>query len=293
MKKLNKDIFIQKSNEYHNNKFDYKLVDYKNLRTKVKIICPSCGVFEQSPDSHMRGFGCSKCNIQTKDTFINKALKKHNNRYSYDDVYFINNTTKVNIICEEHGTFQQTPQHHLRGSGCMKCFRNNKLSNTDKFIEKSNIRHNNLYSYTLVKYKNNKEKVSIICEKHGVFEQEPNHHLNGCGCPFCNISKGELEIESYLIENNIDYISQKTFDGCFSKSLLRFDFYLPSKNTCIEYNGLQHYKVVEYFGGIDSFIEGQKRDIIKEQYCSDNKIKLIIIKYSDNIRENLMTLLKK
>ena len=74
MKKLNKDIFIQKSNDIHNNKFDYNLVDYKNMRTKVKIICPNCGVFEQSPDSHMRGFGCYRCNIQTKDSFINKEV---------------------------------------------------------------------------------------------------------------------------------------------------------------------------------------------------------------------------
>lgn len=85
----------------------------------------------------------------------------------------------------------------------------------------------------------------------------------------CNISKGEVEIENYLIMNNINYTSQKTFDGCSNKSLLRFDFYLPDHNTCIEYNGRQHYEVVEYFGGIDNFIESQKRDKIKEQYCID------------------------
>ena len=205
----------------------------------------------------------------------------------------MNNTTKVNIICTEHGIFQQTPQHHLRGSGCMKCFRVNKQSNTDRFIDKSNIIHKNLYNYSLVNYKNNKQKVSIICEKHGVFEQEPNHHLNGCGCPFCNISKGELEIENYLIENNIEYKSQKTFDGCFYKSLLRFDFYLPGKNICIEYNGIQHYKMVEYFGGVDNFIKGQKRDKIKEQFCINNKIQLVIIKYNDNIRDKMISLFKK
>lgn len=292
MKKLNKDVFIQKSNEFHNNKFDYSLVDYKNLRTKVKIICPNCGVFEQSPDSHMRGFGCSKCNKQTKDTFINKAIKKHNNRYIYDEVHFVDNITKVNIICKKHGSFLQTPQHHLKGSGCIKCFRENKLSNTEKFIEKSNNVHNNLYNYDLVNYVNNKEKVNIICKKHGSFEQEPNHHLNGCGCPFCNVSKGELEIENYLIENNIEYITQKTFEGCSSKSLLRFDFYLPTENICIEYNGLQHYKIVEYFGGIERFIEGQKRDRIKEEYCIDNTIKLLIIKYDENIGKSLDLLFK-
>ncbi len=62
------------------------------------------------------------------------------------------------------------------------------------------------------------------------------------------------------------YTTQKTFVGCSDRSLLRFDFYLPYVNMCIEYNGLQHYQIVEYFGGIDSFIEGQKRDKIKEQF---------------------------
>lgn len=293
MKRLNKDIFIEKSNKVHNGKFNYDLVEYKNTRTLVKIICPNCGIFEQLPWTHMKGIGCARCNIQTRDTFIDKAMKKHNNRYNYEKVIFINNTTKVSIICEKHGVFEQTPQHHIKGSGCVKCFRENKISNTERFIERAISKHNNLYNYELVKYINNKEKISIICKKHGIFKQEPNHHLSGCGCPFCNISKGEQEIENYLIENNIYYTTQKTFVGCSDRSLLRFDFYLPYVNMCIEYNGLQHYQIVEYFGGIDSFIEGQKRDKIKEQYCIDNDIDLVVIKYNDNIINYLDNLFKK
>ena len=281
MKILNKDIFIERSNKIHNNKFRYDLVEYKNIRTLVKIICPNCGIFEQSPWTHMKGIGCAKCNIQTRDTFINKSIKKHNNKYSYEYVIFVSNITKVNITCVNHGIFRQTPQHHLQGGGCISCFRKNKTSNTEKFIQKAISKHNNLYDYRLVKYINNKEKVGIICEKHGIFNQEPNHHLNGCGCPVCNISKGEIEVEKYLVLNNIEYDSQKTFNECLDKALLRFDFYLPNKNICIEYNGIQHYEVVEYFGGINTFIEIQKRDKIKEEYCINKDIQLIIIKYNE------------
>lgn len=288
MKRLNRDIFIERSNQIHNGKFNYELVEYKNTRTPVKIICPKCGVFEQLPWTHMKGIGCAKCNIQTRDTFISKAIKKHNNRYSYDDVKFIDNNTKVSIICVKHGIFEQTPASHLSGSGCMKCFRENKLHNTEKFIKKSIHKHGNLYNYELVNYINNRESVSIICKKHGIFNQKANHHLLGCGCPACNISKGELEIKKFLITNDIGYISQKTFDDCYDKALLRFDFYLPELNMCIEYNGLQHYEVVEYFGGIDNFYERQKRDMIKEKYCLDKGIKLLIIKYNDDI-SNVMT----
>lgn len=290
MRKLDINTFIEASNLQHDNKFNYELVEYKNVRTKVKIICPNCGIFEQLPWVHMKGNGCRTCNIQTKTSFIEKSIKIHGCKYNYDLCNFINNTIPIKIICSKHGIFEQTPQNHIKGSGCTKCFRDRKISNTSKFVAKSNIIHNNLYDYSLTKYKNNKEKVKIICPKHNVFEQQPNHHLNGSGCPRCNNSKGELFIEAYLLEHNIRYERQKTFNNCSNKSKLRFDFYLLDYNICIEYNGLQHYENVEYFGGYKEFKERQKRDIIKSNFCIDNNIKLLIIKYNDDICNILMKL---
>ena len=122
MKKLNKEQFVKKSRLVHGDKFNYDLVEYKNVRTFVKIICPNCGVFEQLPWTHMKGVGCLKCNLQTKDKFIEKSITKHGHKYNYENVVFINNTTKVKIKCEKHGIFNQTPALHIRGSGCPKCF---------------------------------------------------------------------------------------------------------------------------------------------------------------------------
>lgn len=113
MKKLNNDIFIFKSNEIHNNKFDYSLVKYKNVRTPVEIICKKCGVFSQLPWTHMKGIGCIRCNYQTKDTFIEKSISKHGNIYNYDNVNFVDNKTKVNIICDKHGVFTQLSLIHI------------------------------------------------------------------------------------------------------------------------------------------------------------------------------------
>jgi len=80
---------------------------------------------------------------------------------------------------------------------------------------------------------------------------------------------------------------QKTFDSCRSVYVLPFDFYLPEQNICIEYDGEQHYKVIKYWGGENGFLMRQKRDKIKTDYCKDNNIKLIRIRYDDNLINEL------
>ena len=62
---------------------------------------------------------------------------------------------------------------------------------------------------------------------------------------------------------------------------LKFDFYLPDYNCCIEYDGKQHFEPIDYFGGKNGFIKTQERDDIKNQYCKNNDIKLIRIPYTD------------
>jgi len=292
MKKLCKEDFIEKSTIIHNNKFNYDLVNYKNVRTKVKIICPNCGEFEQLPWSHMKGIGCSKCNLLTTNKFIEKSNIKHNYRYNYDNSIIIDNKTKVIINCKIHGSFEQSPAAHMRGQGCIKCFKESKKSTAKKFIEKSTAKHNNLYNYDLVIYNGSKINVKIICKKHGIFEQNTTHHLNGSGCPICNESKGEKQIRSYLKINNIKYNNQKTFEDCKYKSKLRFDFYLIDYNICVEYNGIQHYIPNDYFGGIDGYNITKKRFKVKEKFCDENNIKLFIIKYDENIIEKLSTLIR-
>ena len=142
MRKINKEIFINKSKIIHGEKFDYTLVDYKNVRTKVKIICSNCGVFEQLPWVHMKGNGCSKCQNLTKETFINNSTKVHGYKYNYDKVDITNNKTKIIIECKEHGFFKQTPAAHMRGQGCYNCFIKRKTLTNDDFINKSNQIHN-------------------------------------------------------------------------------------------------------------------------------------------------------
>ena len=132
----------------------------------------------------------------TQEDFITKAKEVHGeNRYDYSKVDYINSATKVVIICSTHGEFLQDPNSHLKGRGCPHCANESAgaslKSNTKEFITKAKSIHNNKYDYSKTEYVNNKTKVVIICPEHGDFEQVPNNHLNGIGCPKCGLeSKG-------------------------------------------------------------------------------------------------------
>jgi very-short-patch-repair endonuclease len=116
---------------------------------------------------------------------------------------------------------------------------------------------------------------------------QPHSHLRGSGCPLCKESKGEEEISKLLKENNIKFIRQHKFDDCRDKSRLPFDFYIPLLNMCIEYDGLQHFKPILYFGGQDKFEKTINRDKIKNDYCEKSGIILIRISYKGKILEKL------
>ncbi|MFW6233256.1 MAG: hypothetical protein ACOC3Z_01185, partial [Nanoarchaeota archaeon] len=290
MKKLDINNLLHKFNNTHDYFYDYSLVNYINIRTKIKIICPVHGMFDQTPKSHMNGSGCPKCNSKqfSNDFFISKLKSLFSDKYDYSLVNYINIRTKVKIICPIHGIFQIYPKHLLLYKiGCYKC------KNGINFINKSNKVHNNKYNYENIIYENSHTKVNIKCLSHGIFKQLPYQHLNGHGCPTCNESKGEKEISSILENHQIKYIKQKIFKDCKFKSYLKFDFYLPDFNTCIEFDGEQHFMVKENWGGEKEFKNIQKRDKIKNEYCKNNNIKLIRIKYDDNTNKVLSSYFNK
>ena len=131
--------------------------------------------------------------LTTKE-FKEKAIKIHGNRYDYSKVEYVNNKTKVCIICPEHGEFWQVPGAHLIGQGCKKCYGNEKMT-TNLFIEKAKKIHGNKYDYTKTEYfDNNKIKVCIICPEHGEFWQVPNSHLSGNGCPKCRYEENKEKL---------------------------------------------------------------------------------------------------
>ncbi len=261
--------FISKAISIHNNKYDYSLVEYINAHTKVKIICPEHGIFEQKPNGHLNGQNCPICSGKLKlttDDFINRSNIIHNNKYDYSLVQYVTSHIKVKIICPYHGTFTQSPYTHLIGRGCSECTGTKKLT-TIEFINKANDIHNNKYDYSLVEYINNKTKVKIICPEHGIFEQKPNDHLSGYGCPKCShsVSSKEYDLCSFLDINNIQYIQS-------DRSILtgkELDIYIPSKNIAIEFNGIYWHS--EGMGKNSSY------HLNKTKECSNKTIQLLHI----------------
>lgn len=119
-----------------------------------------------------------------------------------------------------------------------------------------------------------------------------NHLKSGkilsCGCL---ISSGEERIGKYLSEHGIRFEKQKQFDGCMNKFNLRFDFYLPDINAVIEYQGVQHFQPIKFFGGDKALADTKKRDKIKRMFCFENNIKLFTISYNESIEEKLKYIL--
>lgn len=285
--------FILNAISVHDNKYDYSLVEYKNNTSKIKIICKRHGVFEQAPKNHLSGQGCRKCFnesllISTSE-FIKRANLIHNYKYDYSLVNYIKNNIKVRIICPIHGEFLQSPNHHLNmQQGCLKCKLINSKLTLEDFIKKSIIKHGYRYSYTNIDGFDFNKKVKIICPIHGEFLQLPNNHCNlGYGCYKCKESNGEKLIASLLDGMNINYIREHKFDTCKNKNHLLFDFYLPNYNICIEYQGIQHFKPLNYFGGEERFEKQRINDEIKYNWCIDNNINLIIIDNFDDIKKKL------
>lgn len=282
--KSNKQEFLQKIYKIYGDEFDYSLYVYINAITKGIIICKKHGQFKQSPNAHLSKHGCDECGGTRKFTlneFIEKANKKHNNRYDYSNFILINCHIKGFITCFIHGDFKQTPSEHLGGAGCWSCGGSKKLT-TDEFLIKAKKVHGDKYDYTLTVYgKNTSDKVIIICKKHGLFPQTPDCHLQGGGCSLCK-NKNEGIVWQFLTDNNIDFMYQYNVKLPINKRQSKIDFYIISLNLFIEYNGDQHYEPVT-FGGSNlelakkAFKKRQIRDHQLRDYCKTNNINLLEI----------------
>lgn len=290
---LKKEEFISISSKIHKNKFDYSSVIYKGVDVKVTIICPHHGSFDQIPYTHMKGHGCAKCAQEenslkqtlSKEEFITNAQRIHGNKYDYSLVDYINAHTKVSIICKEHGVFYQTPNNHLgnkgKGKDCPECAGRTFLGK-NKFIERSNQTHGNRYDYSSVVYISSRDhKTTIICHKHGPFEQTPDNHMRGNNCPKCTSiqSKAEDELINFISITNI--IKN-------SRNIIRpkeLDIFLPDYNLAIEYCGL--YWHTEKFKK-DKYYHKNKMDA-----CNKKGIQLLTIFedewiYTPNIVKNII-----
>lgn len=146
-------------------------------------------------------------NMNRHHDFIKRAKAKHHNKFDYSITKYINNKTKISIICPMHGEYQQYPQVHLNGKGCPKCHLNTLRKTTEQFIKEASEIHDNKYDYSLTEYTGAFNKVIIICPVHGKFYQIANDHTNHRkGCLKCYLDNNNKNLEQFIKEaNNIHH----------------------------------------------------------------------------------------
>jgi hypothetical protein len=146
-------------------------------------------------------------------------------------------------------------------------------------------------------YHSYKSKIRILHHSQNddhIYETTYKRFQDGGRCPICKQSKGESRISNFLQSHHIKYIPEKQFSDCIDKKPLPFDFYLEDYNICIEYDGEQHFKEVNYGDNSQSLNQYQYHDYLKDEYCMNNNIRLLRIKYTnyDNIEDILTRELK-
>lgn len=235
--KLTTQDFIDRARAVHGYKYGYAFSVYQSAHTKVFIHCPEHGMFEQSPDSHARGNGCPECvglKKHTNQSFIKKAREVHGDEYNYSLIEYSGAKNKIKIQCKQHGCFEMTPTNHLSGQKCPVCFGTSVHTN-QSFIDQARVIHGDQYDYSKVDYVNAHEKVIIMCPDHVEFEQTPNNHLNGQGCPKCTgrQSRPETEIIDLITSLGLQVVHG---DRSVIKPL-EIDILVPEAKLAIEFNG--------------------------------------------------------
>ena len=275
--------------EYINNE-GYELLStkYINNRTKLKIKCNEGHIFEMNFNNFKdSGARCPYCSNNAKYKY--EEVKEYIESFGYEllSKEYINNNTKLKIMCDKGHIYETCFKVFKKEFRCPYCSNNAKY--TIEFVRE----YLKSFKYTLLseEYINTNTHIKIMCPEGHIYEatfaEFKNHNRR---CPICNASKGEKRIEEILKKLNIKFKVQYRFENCKFYKTLPFDFYITDYNICIEYDGVQHYKVIDYFGGLDGFIDTKIRDTIKDKYCEDNNIALIRIPYwnFDDI-ENILT----
>lgn len=242
-----------------------------NLLNKPSVGCPKCA-------SIIRG-------IHKTETYHKKfkdRLAKINNNI---EIIGILKRAKdhIDVRCKICGhEWSPIQDSLLQGKGCPECSirksSKNRMLSPEEFINR--CKETSPYIEILGEYNGVKKYINVMCKNCGLqFSTIADNLLQGSGCPSCNSSKGERKVASILEKYGIDFNSQHTFEECRNIRTLPFDFYLPDYNICIEYDGEQHFKPIDYFGGKEYFDRRKENDTIKTNFCKNNNINLVRIPY--------------
>jgi very-short-patch-repair endonuclease len=281
----------------HGDKYGYERAEeeFKSMSIKVNIYCKFHNqYFLQDFHHHIRGHGCHECGkIKAKnfhtlpvEVKIKQAEEVHGDKYGYEKVPENYKTvrSKVPIYCKFHGEyFIQDMFSHCRGNGCPEC---GKIANSHRFranwedVEKKcRSIHGDYYDYSEFEFVNYHVPSTIICPKHGRFQQRMANHTSNEGCPCCN-NKTEGLLKVILLNNfNYEIIHDRGFDWCKKEKKLRYDFIIEDLKCIIELDGRQHFEDVSRWAS--SSQEQLENDIFKNKQAMKNGYTVIRVDQRD------------
>ena len=264
---------------------DIDVLGYTGSKSIVKCKCKIDGYeWECRADTILLGRKCAMCENNIKRNIFDfySFMKSHNPNIELLSEY-TNNYTPIKCRCKIDGhEWAGNPSNFYEGSKCPKCSGKMKMSSQD-YKEKLAIINSNIE--VIDDYIGANIRIRMRCKIHNyIWKTNPSKILQGCGCPICNSSKGELKIKKYFDDNKINYLKELRFKDCRDKRPLPFDFYLSDYNCCIEYDGEQHFKAtaikkVSPMYADEIYKRTIEHDMIKNKYCETNNIKLIRIPY--------------
>lgn len=240
---------------------------------------------------HKNAILCPKCIIEKNSIFeakyakedIDKDLRLHNYLWLNKDFYQ-NASSVLECKCLKCNSITHFNYSSFKqGRKCRYCS-GYSLKSNKKFKEEIFNLVGSEYSI-LSEYKGNKKYFTIKHNACGnIWDTTPINFLHGGRrCPICCSSRGETEIIKYLKSHNISFDYQKKFNNLcgINNGLLSYDFYLPKYNLLIEYQGEQHDRPIEYFGGEEQFKIQKEHDNRKRKYAMKNNMQLLEIWYYD------------
>lgn len=229
-KKLTQEDFVERVEIATSGKVDVSNFVYVNNYTKGICKCNVCGnKWEAMPMSLLKGHACPRCAVEykarkislTKEAFIENARKVHGDKYDYSKVEYLNNKTKVCIICPEHGVFWQKPNVHLQGNGCQKCCKTGVKLTQEEFLERVKEKNKHEIDYSKFVYVNAITKSTCRCLVCGnEWNANSQSLFSGFGCPKCGI-KSRTDKRRETTEGFIEKYKEKfpTSDYDFTDSI--------------------------------------------------------------------------
>lgn len=276
---------------YRNKSITFKRKRNVSMQTKITAICAKHGQITHPAGYWLSGKGCEYCNGKLFPAdWIKNAKAVHGDKYEYVGEAPKKYNSFIHYICPKHGLQRQRYDIHVNQKcGCTYCVGRVPRSlevRKENFLKKAHKKFGNLFTYNMDEYKNNDAPISITCSiHHYTFKTTPDTHIrkNG-GCPVCAMSSGEYEIYIWLSKNIASFKYQQNIPNenpDLDLAYLVVDFYIPSHNLFIEFNGEQHYRDVRFFKRHKdwSLEKQQLRDQTLRDYCQHHNIRLLEIKY--------------